>query len=72
MQVQVQKPLSEPQTVELQSSTVTYQKLAQVLGFKPGTDNPMITVSVDCGRRNSVLATDEMTVVDGQCIEIDW
>lgn len=72
MIVYLSKPMSLPRPFEVYKSTVLYKDLAQVLGFDPANDNPTLTVSVDCGRANSVKADDEMTVVEGMGIEINW
>lgn len=71
--IQIQrKQFDEPVAIEVHSSTLSYAKLAEHVGYNVETDTASLTVSIDGGRKNSVLATDEMTVVDGQMVQIDW
>lgn len=72
MIVYLSKPMTLPKQYEVTRSTILYKDLAKVLGFNEETDNPTLTVSVDCGRANHVKPDDEMTVVEGMGIEISW
>jgi hypothetical protein len=66
------KAHDEPKDVEVQGSTISYARLAASVGHQYDTDSHQFTVSIDGGRKNPVLADDEMTVVDGQLVEINW
>lgn len=71
--IQVKRKLyDDAKDVEVVGSTISYAKLAANVGHQYDTDSHQFTVSIDGGRKNPVLADDEMTVVDGQLVEIDW
>ena len=58
--------------VDITKSTIMYGELASHLGYNGETHNPVLEVAIDGGRTTSVFKDDEMTVVDGQMIQINW
>lgn len=72
MQIHLSKGDGPPKDYTAERSTIQYSVLAQALGFDPAVDQPTLSVSVDGGRTNIVTAVDEMTVVDGMQVAINW